>query len=137
MYMCDPRRTDRQASHVVFRCTSSTGRKNILRQSHFIFAESGDEVQRKRNELDAKLLALEGLKRMQVILEPALSNLSVIGNKLWVDSQIFLGTQIHADIVGIEKSLDMASKGAREAVSDSLHERVFLNNLRPSYSRLV
>ncbi|KIN97229.1 hypothetical protein M404DRAFT_32446 [Pisolithus tinctorius Marx 270] len=76
--------------------------------------ESGDEVQSKRNELDAKLLALEGLKRIQVILEPAMSDLSVIGNKLWVVSQIW--SFIHADIVGIEKSLDMASKGAREAL---------------------
>ncbi|KIN97506.1 hypothetical protein M404DRAFT_32243 [Pisolithus tinctorius Marx 270] len=84
--------------------------------------ESGDEVQSKRNELDAKLLALEGLKRIQVILEPALSDLSVIGNKLWVVSQIW--SFIHADIVGIEKSLDMASKGAREALFKARLETV-------------
>ncbi|KIO01280.1 hypothetical protein M404DRAFT_1003214, partial [Pisolithus tinctorius Marx 270] len=73
-----------------------------------------DEIQRKRNDLDAKLLDLEGLKRIQVILEPALSDLSVIGNKLWVISHIW--SFIHADIVGIEKSLDTAGKGAREAL---------------------
>lgn len=84
--------------------------------------KSGDEVQSKRNELDAKLLALEGLKRIQVILEPALSDLSVIGNKLWVVSQIW--SFIHADIVGIEKSLDMASKGAREALFKARLETV-------------
>ncbi|KAI6145977.1 hypothetical protein BKA82DRAFT_1006022 [Pisolithus tinctorius] len=84
--------------------------------------KSGDEVQSKRNELDAKLLALEGLKRIQVILEPAVSDLSVIGNKLWVVSQIW--SFIHVDIVGIEKSLDMASKGAREALFKARLETV-------------
>ncbi|KAI5985020.1 hypothetical protein EDD15DRAFT_1645675 [Pisolithus albus] len=75
---------------------------------------NSNDVQQKRKELDEKLLALEGLKRIQVILEPALSDLSVIGDKLWVISRIW--SFIHADVVGIEKSLDMASKGAREAL---------------------
>lgn len=55
----------------------------------FLTLGSSNDVQQKRNELDEKLLALEGLKRIQVILEPALSDLSVIGDKLWVVSQIW------------------------------------------------
>lgn len=75
--------------------------------------KSRDDVLQKRNELDEKLLALEVLKRIQV-LEPALSDLSVIGDKLCVVSQIW--SFIHADTVGIEKSLDIARNGAREAL---------------------
>lgn len=83
---------------------------DYLRKRH----RSCDEVQRKRNELEKKLSALEGLKRIQVILGPALSDLSVIGDKLWVVSQIW--SFIHADIVGIEKRLDLACKGVRGAL---------------------
>ncbi|KAI6042395.1 hypothetical protein EDC04DRAFT_2600978 [Pisolithus marmoratus] len=83
---------------------------DYLRKRH----RSCDEVQRKRDELEKKLSALEGLKRIQVILGPALSDLSVIGDKLWVVSQIW--SFIHADIVGIEKRLDLACKGVRGAL---------------------
>ncbi|KAG6373020.1 hypothetical protein JVT61DRAFT_7074 [Boletus reticuloceps] len=65
-----------------------------------------DKLQNAESEMDEKLASLDEFKRIQVILGPALSDLNLICDKLWVISEIW--TFIRADLVGIERKMSLA-----------------------------